>query len=151
MGTQSFRGLIMLQMLYVSGASHPMTHADIEDILEVSRRNNERDGITGMLLWADGVFIQILEGEPDKVQALAAQIRGDARHRNFMVVLEQHADRRMFSDWSMGYKQIDAGNAADAQLFQISREALAKRMSDHDGGLFLDTVLAFSRDFISGK
>lgn len=138
----------MLQILYVSGASRPMSDADIEDILTTSRRNNTRQGITGMLLWADGVFIQILEGEADKVRALAARIGQDARHRNFMVLVEQLSDRRLFSDWSMGFKRLDANRAADDRLFQISRAALSDRVAGHDGGLFLDTVVAFSRDFL---
>ena len=141
----------MLQLLYVSGATRPMSDADLEDILAVSRANNQRDGVTGMLLWADGVFIQILEGEPDTVRSLVSRIEGDARHRNFMVVLEQQADQRTFSEWSMGFKKLDAGKAADDRLFRISRQALSDRISDHDGGLFLETVLVFCRDFLSDR
>jgi hypothetical protein len=139
----------MLQMLYVSGASTQMTDAGIEEILTVSRRNNLRDGVTGMLLWADGVFIQILEGEPETVRRLYRRIQTDDRHRNLMLVLEQAADRRLFTQWSMGFKQLDAERASDKKLFQISRSALADRIAGDDGGLFLETVLAFSRDFVA--
>jgi len=139
----------MLQMLYVSGASAPMSDAEIQNILTTSRRNNLRDGVTGMLLWADGVFIQILEGEPETVRRLYQHIQTDDRHRNLMLVLEQAADKRLFTQWSMGFKQLDAESASDKKLFQISRSALADRIAGDDGGLFLETVLAFSRDFIS--
>ncbi len=139
----------MLQMLYVSGASPQMSDAMIQDILTVSRSKNQRAGITGMLLWADGVFIQVLEGEPDVVRTLYRRIQADDRHRNLMLVLEQRAEKRVFTQWSMGFKKLDAENAADNKLFQISRTALADRISSDDGGLFLDTVLAFSRDFIA--
>lgn len=139
----------MLQMLYVSGASPNMSDAMIQDILAVSRNKNQRAGITGMLLWADGVFIQVLEGEPDVVRTLYRRIQADDRHRNLMLVLEQQAEKRVFTQWSMGFKKLDAENAADNKLFQISRTALADRISSDDGGLFLDTVLAFSRDFIA--
>ncbi|WP_417411057.1 BLUF domain-containing protein [Hoeflea sp.] len=140
----------MLRMLYVSGASAPMSDADIQDILAASRRNNQRDGITGMLLWADGVFIQVLEGEPQMVRSVYRRIQADDRHRNLMLVLEQEADERMFSQWSMGFKQLDSEKAVDQKLFQISRNTLADRIASNDDGLFLDTILAFSRDFISG-
>jgi hypothetical protein len=126
----------MLQMLYVSGASAHMTDAGIKEILTASRRNNLRAGITGMLLWADGVFIQILEGEQEAVRALYRRI-------------EQVADKRLFTEWSMGFKQLDAEKAEDKKLFQISRSALADRIAGDDGGMFLETVLAFSRDFIA--
>ncbi|MEM5473749.1 BLUF domain-containing protein [Hoeflea sp. AS60] len=139
----------MLQMLYVSGSSKPMAVDDIQKILAVSRRNNLRDGITGMLLWADGVFIQILEGEADTVRSAFRRIESDDRHRNIMVVLEQTAEKRLFNQWSMGFKQLDADMAADKKLFQISRAALVDRITSEDGGLFLETVLAFSRDFVA--
>lgn len=139
----------MLQMLYVSGASPQMSDTEIEDILTASRRNNLRDGVTGMLLWADGVFIQVLEGEPDTVRSLYRRIQADDRHRNLMLVLEQVAENRLFSQWSMGFKQLDAERSADRKLFQISRQTLAERITSGDGGLFLETVLAFSRDFIA--
>jgi hypothetical protein len=139
----------MLQMLYVSGASAHMTDAGIKEILTASRRNNLRAGITGMLLWADGVFIQILEGEQEAVRALYRRIETDDRHRNLMLVLEQVADKRLFTEWSMGFKQLDAEKAEDKKLFQISRSALADRIAGDDGGMFLETVLAFSRDFIA--
>jgi hypothetical protein len=139
----------MLQMLYVSGASTQMSAGNVQEILATSRRNNLRDGITGMLLWADGVFIQILEGEAETVRAVFRRIERDDRHRNIMVVLEQTADDRLFTQWSMGFKRLDADMAADRKLFQISRAALADRIKSEDGGLFLETVLAFSRDFVA--
>ncbi|MCY0094128.1 BLUF domain-containing protein [Hoeflea ulvae] len=139
----------MFRMLYVSGASRPMGERDIDAILAVSRDNNARAGITGMLLWADGVFIQILEGETGAVRRLAARIEQDPRHRNFMVMIEQKVAARAFSDWSMGFRQLDASGAVDQSLFQVSHAALASRIFDHDGGLFLDTVLAFGRDFMA--
>ena len=139
----------MLQMLYVSGASRPMSEDDLQNILLTSRKNNLRDGITGMLLWADGVFIQILEGEPAAVRSLVSRIQRDARHRNIMVVHEQSSEKRMFTQWSMGFKILDANRSSDKKLFQISRAALPDRITDDEGGLFLETVLAFSGDFMS--
>lgn len=139
----------MLQILYVSGASGEVSNDDLEDILATSRRNNPSLGVTGMLLWGDGVFIQVLEGETRTVHGLAARIRNDPRHRNFMVLFEQTTDQRVFANWSMGYKQLDPGKQADRQLFAISRDALEARISGHDNGLFLETVLAFGRDLLS--
>lgn len=138
----------MLQKLYVSGASRPLSADEIEKILAVSRHNNLRDGVTGMLLWADGVFIQILEGEAKTVRSVFQRIEADDRHKNVMVVLEQAAEKRLFTQWSMGFKRLDADMASDRKIFQISRAALEDRIASNDGGLFLETVLAFSRDFM---
>lgn len=139
----------MIQLLYVSGASREMSERDLEEILHTSRANNRRNDITGMLMWADGVFIQILEGEADRVRRLVARIQGDPRHCYFMVMHEQTTDKRLFSDWSMGFKKLDPDRAADSDVFALSKAALAQRVGDHDGGMFFDIILAFSRDFLS--
>ena len=65
-----------------------------------------------------------------------------------MAVLEQASGTRLFSQWSMGFKHLDAHKASDRKLFQISRAALDDRISRDDGGLFLETVKAFSRDVL---
>jgi len=139
----------MLQILYVSTASENLSDDDIQKILTESRHNNLRDGITGMLLWVDGVFIQILEGDTEPVRAVFGRIQSDNRHCNILVALEQSSESRLFAQWSMGFKRLEADMAADKKLFRISRAAIADRLTDEDGGLFLETVLAFSRDFIA--
>lgn len=139
----------MIQLLYVSGASREMSERDLDDILHKSRANNRRNDITGMLMWADGVFIQILEGEADRVRRLVSRIQGDPRHCYFMVMHEQTSDERLFSDWSMGFKKLDPGRQADSDVFALSKAALAERVGNHDSGMFFDIVLAFSRDFLS--
>lgn len=139
----------MFRILYVSGASQPITDALIDDILQTSRRNNERRGITGMLLAGDGVFLQVLEGEAAAVKALCARIRCDPRHRHFMVMTEQNVTGRVFGSWEMGFKRLDPARGPDRALFQTSRAALENRIAQSDGGLMLDTVLAFSPDFLA--
>jgi hypothetical protein len=139
----------IFRMLYVSGATRPMAASDLDDILSASRRNNARDGITGILLYADGAFIQVLEGPESQVKATVSRIRRDDRHRNFMVMVEQTVPERVFADWAMGFKQLDAGKEG-AALFKTSHAALAERIAPNDGGMMLDMVLAFAADFIEG-
>jgi len=137
------------QLLYVSGAVGRPTEEDVEQILAVSRRNNAELGVTGMLLYADGTFIQVLEGEESAVKTLSHRISRDPRHRNYMVLCEQKSQSRAFADWQMGFKKLDPARAGDKAVFEASRAALEERISDADGGMMLDTVLAFSRDFVS--
>lgn len=140
----------MILSIYVSGASRPMSNADLQDILTTSRRNNLRNGITGMLMWADPMFLQIHEGEACLVENLVARIGRDSRHRHVMALSQQTTDQRLFSDWSMGFKAPDPACFPDKAVFKLSRKALAERISDRDGGLFFEIVLAFSLDFIPG-
>ena len=76
----------MIQITYLSSATRAMSQDDLEDILKTARETNARLGITGMLLYGNKTFIQILEGEEDVVHELIKTIKRDPRHRNFQVV-----------------------------------------------------------------
>ena len=141
--------MALYQLLYVSGATGPVGADDIAQILTASRRNNARLGVTGMLLYAGGAFIQVLEGEEQTVRDLSRRISHDRRHRNFMVLVEQQAEQRAFAQWQMGFKRLEADRAEDQPIFRSTEAALAQRISKQDGGLMFDTVLAFSRDFLA--
>lgn len=86
--------------------SHAVTHLDdaaLETILDTSRRNNARDGITGALLHRDGSFMQCLEGEESDVRRAYARIERDPRHAGLMVLLDEPIDERAFPTWSMAH------------------------------------------------
>lgn len=136
-------------ILYASGASRPISPEDIDQILTASRRNNAALGVTGMLLVAEDAFIQVLEGERATVRRLADAIRRDPRHRNFMVLVEGDAPSRAFSQWAMGFKRLEPGVAENDALFRITKSALKERVSEADGGMMLDLITAFGRDFVS--
>lgn len=138
----------LIRLLYVSGATRSLTQSDLDAILAVSRLNNGREGITGMLLWADGAFIQVLEGSESAVRRLVGRIERDDRHRNLMVILEETVSSRVFGAWEMGFKKLDPQRRDDRALFATTRQALENRIGIADGGIMLDTVLAFSSDFV---
>jgi hypothetical protein len=96
----------LITLVYVSASYKLMTDDDLRAILEVSRRNNARDGITGMLLYRDGYFIQALEGEEEAVNATYAKIARDPRHFNCLVVYRNTIQERSFTSWSMGFNHI---------------------------------------------
>ncbi len=60
----------MFSLTYVSSAVRPFAEDELADLLAVSRQNNARLGITGMLLYKDGNFMQVLEGEEAEVRTL---------------------------------------------------------------------------------
>lgn len=134
----------VFQLLYTSGATRNITPDDIASILTVSRRNNAKVGVTGMLLYADGVFIQVLEGARRDVRHLADRISADDRHRNFMVLHENEAESRAFAEWQMGYRDLNAASVEGGSLFRLTRDALEERISSADGGMMLDLVIAFA-------
>ncbi len=135
---------MVFQLLYVSGATAQMGEAEIRTILDASRRNNGRLGISGMLLYADRVFLQLLEGERAIVRKLFNKIGLDARHRNVMTMMELESASRAFGEWQMGFSNLSASMAEHEHAFRISRNALENRIAIGDGGVVLDTVLAFA-------
>ncbi len=113
----------MHQLVYVSAAAQPMTEPELNGILEASRRNNARDGVTGMLLHIDGGFLQVLEGPREIVQHTFGRILLDTRHRGISILVEQNAVGRVFGRWNMGFLEPSETLAPD--VFVISKQALA--------------------------
>jgi hypothetical protein len=118
----------MRQLLYVSNSVRDFAQAELEDILAVSRRNNAAAGITGMLLYMDGAFLQVLEGEAEPVKQTYARIRQDVRHWGAQTLIDQDAPRA-FAQWSMGFERLAKGRLDARQVFRITEEAVAAKLN----------------------
>ena len=101
------------QVVYVSSAREKYSAARIRSLLEVSRRNNRRDGITGMLLYRSGNFIQAIEGPPDAIEDLMERLHRDPDHHGMIVMLDRMAEERDFKEWTMGFRDV-SGISADS-------------------------------------
>lgn len=105
----------MHSLIYVSAAAHLYSDQELIDILSVSRINNSRLGVTGLLLYHDGSILQILEGEEEILNTLFNKIKKDHRHKGVIKMMDISIGERSFQDWSMGFKQI-----SDADWSQLS-------------------------------
>ena len=103
-------GLPLVQCIYASAATRPFDRPALRALLDVSRRNNARLDITGMLLHIDGSFFQILEGREDAVTALFSKIGGDVRHNRVVKLIQEPVAERSFGDWSMGLADVTAAD-----------------------------------------
>jgi hypothetical protein len=92
------------QLIYVSSASWLLSDAELIQLLQEARHNNESLGVTGMLVYCDGTFIQVLEGERSVVEQLFHRIENDPRHHRCVVLLRQDHIGRAFDGWSMGFR-----------------------------------------------
>jgi hypothetical protein len=95
----------MLQVVYISTAKH--AEVDLPSILQSSQRNNRRDGVTGLLFGNGTRFLQVLEGEPDKVEAIMARIAKDPRHRAIVTLSRRTITTREFGHWSMAERGVN--------------------------------------------
>lgn len=89
------------QLTYISTARTSLILSDVEGILEVSRANNSRHQVTGLLIFDGKRFLQALEGPLDTVEATFARIALDSRHRGLVKLSSRHVDEREFGAWSM--------------------------------------------------
>lgn len=108
--------MALKQLIYMSDLVG-RRESELASILESANRHNQRNGITGMLLYSEGNFLQVLEGEPDAVDATYQRICLDPRHRNIMLLQEEPVNQRDFAQWSMGYKRL---SPEDVQKFPES-------------------------------
>jgi hypothetical protein len=88
-------------LLYCSAAIRPFDDEQLADLLEQARAHNKRYGITGLLCYDEGHFVQVLEGSPDEVDRLYARIERDSRHHHVQVLCRGTSARREFNDWHM--------------------------------------------------
>jgi len=98
------------QWVYASAADKPFSSEELDDLLAKARANNEKVGVTGVLLYHDGSFLQILEGEQDKVEAIVNRIQQDERHCNVKMLYHGEIDEPNFGDWSMGFFRPASAN-----------------------------------------
>jgi hypothetical protein len=96
----------MIHLIYVSSATRPMGEQDLLDLLEQSRSRNLRQQVTGMLVYRDGAFLQVLEGESADVQDIYRSIVMDNRNTGHYLIAKEEITDRNFSNWSMGFKDL---------------------------------------------
>jgi hypothetical protein len=96
----------MHYLVYVSSAVTPFSRQEQENLLSQCRERNLRDGITGLLLYKDGNFMQMLEGDKGAVEASFQRIKTDPRHHGIIRLIQGEVSSRDFSDWSMGFRDL---------------------------------------------
>jgi hypothetical protein len=106
------QGMALQQLIYSSAAVKDLNAIELSRLLLVARRTNPSLGVTGMLLYHEGSFLQVLEGPEGNVEMLFERIGRDPRHCRVMVLLRRSIDAQQFQDWSMGFvdvKSVAAG------------------------------------------
>lgn len=112
---------MLVRCLYASRATGPVSAAVMDRILEQSRRNNVKLGITGLLCVSDNVYIQVLEGGRDEVCDLYNRIILDDRHTHVRLLNFGEISERHFGSWTMG--QVNASKINPSLLLKYSERA----------------------------
>lgn len=134
----------LIQLVYVSKATHEFTSDDLTNLLLKIRPNNQINNITGMLLFDGGSFMQVIEGKSASIAHLFSRIQSDPRHQNIVHILEKPVVARQFPGWSMGFRNITSEMLAQntgLNDFFVDKTCLA----DMDANRAVRILEAFSK------
>ena len=100
---------MLVRLLYCSRAvdARPET---VESILEKAREHNPVSGITGILCYGGGIFLQAIEGGRMQVSELFGTIQKDARHKDVALLHYEEILERRFGGWTMGQVNLSKLN-----------------------------------------
>lgn len=128
-----------VRLLYVSRSAGPQTTTVTRSILEKAQAHNSAQGITGASCQGQGFFIQVLEGERSRVNALFRRIAADPRHKDVELLQYEEIQKRQFDKWSMAlvnlsvddpmirlqHPEYDPYSASGTQVMQLLMDLLA--------------------------
>lgn len=100
----------LAQIVYMSALADHADDACLRDILAESTAKNPARHITGILLYVNGSFLQVLEGHPQTLKELYRRIHSDPRHTGVVKISQQAIEDREFGEWSMGWAQVAAAD-----------------------------------------
>ena len=137
---------MIYRMVYMSEATKDFGALELAHLLDTARRKNAAAGLTGVLIFHENRFFQVLEGPQGRVIDCLRTIKKDKRHSTIRVIEESASPTRAFPNWRMGYAQPDAMHPAVRQsVFSIYR--LVSPLSEERGDD--DAVRLHVRDFLA--
>jgi hypothetical protein len=113
---------MLVRLMYASRAVPSVDQDTLLAILKKSKSNNVPAGITGVLCFSGGIFLQVLEGGRLAVSALYNRIAADPRHQDVMLLAYEEIGERRFAGWSMG--QVNVSRLNPGLLLKYSERAV---------------------------
>jgi hypothetical protein len=105
--------LNLVHCVYCSASTQKaLSSTELEFLLSECRRSNSKADVTGILLYQNGSFFQVLEGEGEKVEALFNKISSDKRHHQTKKIIAEPIVTRSFAEWTMGFPKITSKELA---------------------------------------
>lgn len=96
----------LVHCIYTSSPVEGIDRSELDTILAEARANNRRLGVSGMLLFDDGSFFQVLEGPREVVEPLFDKIKQDERHQHVVRLVKESIEERDFANWTMGIADV---------------------------------------------
>jgi len=115
---------MVFQITYSSVANPGLSIAEIDDIITEANQYNIIHDITGCLIYNNGYFLQILEGEKQLVMILINKIKLDNRHDHFTILSEGETNLRTFNEWAMAYYHDPLNAQLNSEVQEIKASLL---------------------------
>ena len=112
---------MLVRLLYASRAAASVDADALAAILKQSKANNPGLGVTGVLCFSGGIFLQVLEGGRSTVSRLYNRIASDPRHTEVVLLNYEEIGERRFAGWAMG--QVNLARLNPALLLKYSETA----------------------------
>jgi hypothetical protein len=112
---------MLVRLMYASRAVPALDQEELVTILRQSKANNPSTGVTGVLCYSGGIFLQVLEGGRSAVNKLYNRIGADPRHTDVELLLYEEIGERRFASWSMG--QVNMSRLNPSLLLKYSATA----------------------------
>lgn len=104
----------LFHCIYCSASARvELTREELDALLASCRENNVKVGITGMLLYQNRSFFQVLEGDQESVESLFEKIAKDKRHLRVTRIISEPIEERAFGDWTMGFPKVSSKELAE--------------------------------------
>ena len=96
---------------YISDSKINKSINDFNDLILTAKSNNAKNNITGVLVYKNNNFLQVLEGHTETVDSVFDKIRMDQRHQNIFKIINTSIDERFFEEYEFGFTVVSDKNA----------------------------------------
>ena len=139
----------MQRIIYLSSATQLLSDDELEYLLKNSKIKNKKYNISGLLLYIDGDFLQVIEGEKQDVLNLFELIKNDPRNRSIICVFNESVDKRQFPDWLMGFSQLTYHDLQKMDSFENITKTTLSNIDDKVAISFINTFVKSHRNQIN--
>ncbi len=132
---------MLVRLLYVSRSAHPESKEVTESILAAARAYNMSNGITGILCYGGGVYLQAIEGGRTPVNQLYGHILHDKRHQDVVLLQYEEITERRFGGWTMGQVNLEKLNTSIVLKYSEKPELDPYAMSGYMSMALLEELM----------
>lgn len=132
----------MYTLVYISNAIQLFEERELEELFASTKASNSLKNITGILLYRDGTFMQIMEGNQEDVEKLFKTIERDPRHNNILRILQRNIEKPLFSHYQTGFSVFK--NYKELDNFEIF-------LKQHENSSHANSILALLTPFLNER